>query len=219
MKVERNFAGLDAAAISQLADYLEKSPEEAMVRNPRKDQSLFQVTVQGQPVIAKQYVHRALKHRLASFFGQSNADRYCAIADYLGQRGVPVPAPVLLLKTGSGPLPQRSLYVMESVDGEMLLPQIRDLEADPDRLAIVARKVAGLIVKLCQAGVIHRDLNTKNLLLSSENAIRLIDFDHASRHRILGNRFARRQQRDIQTFLSTCHEGPKLAEAVRTLLA
>lgn len=218
MKAVRNPGSLDAAAIEELADFLHKSPEAAVVRNPRKNQSLFTANVQGRPLIAKQYVHCALKHRLASFCGQSNADRYCSISAYLRDRGLPVPAPVLLLKSGRGLLPERSLYVMESVDGEMLQRQLPALEADPERLAIVARKVVELILKLREVGVIHRDLNTKNFLLSPENEIQLIDFDHASRQAKQTRAVLKRHQRDIETFLSTCGDSPKLAESVRSLL-
>lgn len=218
MKRIRNFAGLDAAAISQLAQYLQMVPEKATVANPRKNQFLFEATVQRRPLIAKQYLHRAWKHRIASFCGQGNADRYCSIANYLRREGLPVPAPVFLLKAGRNLLPERTLYVMNSVNGDMLYHRLHALEADPERLAIVAEKVAALIVKLRQAGVIHRDLNTKNFLLSPDNELHLIDFDSASRHRIQGKRFARRHQRDIETFLSTCREGPKLAQAVRLFL-
>lgn len=218
MRRNRNFAGLDSAAISQLAGYLQKTPEEVVATNPRKKQLLFKTTVQHKPLIAKQYLHQAWKHRLASFCGQSKADHYCLIASYLKREGLPVPAPVLLLKAGRRLLPERSLYVMESVNGDMLYHRLHDLENDPDRLAIVAKNVADLIVKLRQAGIIHRDLNTKNFLLSPENELHLIDFDSASRHGIRGKRFVRRHQRDIETFLSTCREGPKLAQAVRLAL-
>lgn len=218
MKAVRNPGSLDAAAIEELADFLHKSPEAAVARNQRKDQSLFAANVQGRPLIAKQYFHRALKHRMASFCGHGNADRYYSIAVYLRERGLPAPAPFLLLKSGRGLLPDRSLYVMEAVEGDMLYPQLPALEADPERLAIVARKVAELIIKLREVGVIHRDLNTKNFLLSPENRIHLIDFDHASRHRKQSHDFFRRHQRDIETFLSTCGDAPKLAEAVQSLL-
>jgi tRNA A-37 threonylcarbamoyl transferase component Bud32 len=218
MKRVENLAGLDAAAIADLEAYLEKSPKQAAVTNPRKGQALFKATIQGRPLIVKQYSHRARHHRLASFCGQGNADRYCAIAQYLQRAGLPVPTPILVLKAGAGLLPERSLYVMESVDGDMLNQQLHELDADSERVAIVARKVADLMLQLREVGVIHRDLNTKNFLLSPENALHLIDFDHASFHRIRGKRFVRRHQRDIETFLSTCVDGPKLAAAVRSSL-
>lgn len=187
--------------------------------NLRKHQYIFETTSQGRSLIVKTYRHRALKHRLASFIGQGNADRYATLARLLRQSGVTVPKPVLILKTGRGLLPEHTLYAMERVEGSMLSSLLPQVEKDPRRMATLAAKVSSLILGLQRAGVVHRDLNTKNFLISNQDAVTLIDFDYSSCYSRRTRGFARSHERDIQTFLSTCHGAPQFAAAVRSHLS
>lgn len=213
-----NRGGLDEKGISSLLPYLSISPDAALAANPRKNQSVFESTLGEKAVIVKKYVHRAFKHRLASFIGQSNADRYSSIAEFLFEKGLPVPRPVVILKSGRGLLPEQTLFAMERADGAMLSRMLPDLENDPAAIRILVEKVSHLIRGLREAGVIHRDLNTKNFLVSEGYEVTLIDFDAASRPRRRGPDFIRRHERDISNFLSTCHGAPRFAAAVATHL-
>lgn len=213
-----NVGNLDASEISSLCEYLSKSPDEALVTNRRKNQYVFKTISEGKPLIVKQYLHLNLHHRLASLIGQSNADRYCSLAHFLRDLGVPVPKPLSIVRTGRGLLPEQTLYAMEHVEGSMLSTILLELETNSARMKLLAEKVARLILCLRQAGVVHRDLNTKNFLVSPLDEMTLIDFDHASRHRPQSSRFMRRHQKDIQNFLSTCHGAPRFAAEVASHL-
>lgn len=213
-----NFGDLDEEAIACLSGYVLKSPEEAIVRNERKNQYVFETKVGGRRCMVKIYFHRTLKHRLASFFGHGNADRYAATADYLLRVGQAAPRPMLLLKQGRGLLPEVTLYAMERVEGRMLFTLLEELENDPERIRILAKKIVRLIFALKNAAVIHRDLNTKNFLISEENDVTLIDFDASGYYSRNDRRVERRHERDVATFLATCRGAPRFAAAIEDLL-
>lgn len=203
------------AALERLQGYLEDpAPTRPIASNPSKNQYVFAETIDGRDVIVKLFVHKKTSHRIASFFGVSSADGYCEKARLLSSTGVPVPEAIALLKSGPGPLPARTIYVMSRAKGEMLYPLLPVIEADARRSEIIAEKFARLVQCLKVAGVTHRDLNVKNVLVTSENDLTLIDLDSARAHLFRGRTFRRRHQRDIQTFISTCHGAPRFAAAV-----
>lgn len=211
-------ADMGEAGLSHLLEWVGTPSDDPLATNRRKNQWVSQTAAEGKSLIVKTYIHRALKHRLASFCGHSNADRYSSIACFLKNKGLSVPQPILVVKSGPGLLPEKTLYTMEHVQGRMLFNILAELEEDPPRVKRVAERVCRLILGLRQAGVIHRDLNTKNFLVSDQDEVTLIDLDAATRHRIRGSRFVRRHQRDVHTFLSTCHGAPQFAAAVASQL-
>lgn len=218
MRRIRNLAGLSDAAIDHFAGFLEEASDVAIAKNLRKKQIVFETWFEGQAYIVKRYLHKAAKHRVAAFFRQSNADRYCATANFLMRQSFPVAAPVMTLTQGKGLLPDYSLFVMERVEGEMLSSILTKIEERPEKRRILAQKIAGLIMRLHTLSVVHRDLNTKNFLITDTDVIHLIDFDYASRHQKQTNTFEWRHGRDVECFLSTCHGAPLFADEVRSYL-
>lgn len=216
MRHVENLDDLSEKQVGHHRGFFSKATGEAIASNLRKHQYIFETTLEDRSFIVKTYQHRALKHRLASLIGQSNADRYATLARLLRQSGVPVPKPVLILKTGRGFLPEHTLYAMERIEGSMLSNLLPQVEKDPRRMATLAAKVSSLILGLQRAGVVHRDLNTKNFLVSKQHEVTLIDFDYSSCHPRRSRGFARSHERDIQMFLSTCHGAPQFAAAVRS---
>jgi serine/threonine-protein kinase RIO1 len=210
------------ADLERLRAYLVEDPATAptppVATNVNKNQYVFVEGVSGREVILKLFVHKKSSHRLASFFGVSSADRYFGNARRLLATGVPVPGPIALIKTGDGLLPDVTLYAMERAAGEMLYPMLASIESDARRIEIVAEKIVTLIRGLERAGVTHRDLNVKNVLLTPANEVTLIDLDSARSHASRGAAFRRRHQRDIRTFLETCHGAPRFAAAVAARL-
>jgi len=206
--------------IERLSSYLaEVAPRAPLASNHNKHQYIFTEVVGGRDVILKLFVHKKTSHRLASFLGVASADGYFKKAQLLKEAGLPVPGPLALLKSGRGLVPERTIYVMERAPGEMLYPLLPVIEADAGRTLAVAKGVAALVRGLRLAGVTHRDLNVKNVLVTPDNSLTLIDLDSARAHAWRGRAFRRRHERDIQTFLSTCLGAPKFAAAVSEQIA
>lgn len=214
----RNIARLTDDDLAHLATYFSLPPERALVTNRRKNQYVFEATLNGSALIVKQYLHRTLQHRLASLLGFGNAERYCSAAHFLSAAGILTPTPLAILKRFRGPLPVETLFVMRRVEGRMLSTMLAELEQNPERSQVLAKKIAGIIAALRENGVVHRDLNTKNFLIAEDDTVTVIDFDAASRHAKRNRQLARRHARDVNTFLSTCTAGPRFAEAVATHL-
>lgn len=206
--------------IERLSSYFaEDIPPAPLASNHNKNQYIFSGVVGGRDVILKLFIHKKTSHRIASFFGVSSADSYFKKAHLLKKAGLPVPGPVALLKSGRSLTPERTIYVMERAPGEMLYPLLPLIEADANRRMAVAAGVAALVRGLRLAGITHRDLNVKNVLVTPDNSLTLIDLDSARAHWWRGRAFRRRHERDIQTFISTCHGAPKFAAAVADRIA
>jgi serine/threonine protein kinase len=107
---------------------------------------------------------------------------------------------------------------MERLPGEMLVTQLKAIEADPARLADIAAQVAGILRGLHRAKVAHRDLNAKNILVTPDNRVSLIDFDFATCYPFRGRAFHRRHARDLRTFFTHCGADSVFAREVRRFL-
>lgn len=218
MRRVRNIAGLAAASVRGLEAYLAAEPATAWVTNVRKAQYVNLSTVEGREMVVKSYFHKTWKHRFVSFLGLANADRYVRACRVLAATGVAVPAPALVMKLGPGILPHATLLVMERLPGEMLVTHLKAIEADPARLADIAAKVAGILRGLHRAKVAHRDLNAKNILVTPDNRVSLIDFDFATCYPFRGRSFRRRHARDLGTFFNHCGADSVFAREVRRFL-
>lgn len=201
----------------ELARFLDNPTDDFCARNLNKGQFIYLKEIEGRRMVVKVFLHKTFHHRLAAWIHQSNADRYERACLILGRLGVSVPEPLLILKSGCF-FPERTLFAMGRVEGRMLLELLPEIAADPERIAVLAPRIAGLILVLRQAGLIHRDLNTKNILVTPENQVSLIDFDFTRRP--LGGKvaFLKKHRRDIQTFASTCGPATGLATAVLALV-
>ena len=218
MRRVRNIAGLSADTIRSLESHLEQEPATAWVTNVRKGQYVNRFEADGREWVVKTYFHKTWQHRLVSLLGMANADRYVKTCHALAAAGVVVPTPALVMKLGKGPLPDAALMVMEKLPGDMLVNQLKSIEADPERLEDVASKVAGIIRALRRSCIAHRDLNAKNFLVTPDNRVSLIDFDFASSHFFATPSFRRRHRRDVRTFLNHCGPDSAFAAAVARML-
>lgn len=218
MRRVRNIGGLDESVVRGLEHYLDAEPDTAWVTNVRKSQYVNLAETGGRPLVIKTYFHKKWAHRFVSWLGMANADRYVKACRILADTGVRVPACTLVLKRGRGVLPQGTLLAMEKLSGEMLVRDLPAIEADPERLAILSAEVATVILALRETKVTHRDLNSKNFLITPDNRVSLIDFDFATCHWFRSWIFHRRHQRDLATFFNHCGADGPFATAVRRLL-
>ncbi|MFO7957312.1 MAG: lipopolysaccharide kinase InaA family protein [Candidatus Brocadiia bacterium] len=142
----------------------------------------------GPGLVVRQYVHGGLLGPLfgSLFMGEKRMLREFRTALHAVDRGVATARPVALrVEPVFGPV-VRAHFVSELIQGARnLLDVCADLRGesgtDPPR-AHAARAVAGSIADLHDAGILHGDLNLKNILLRGlpdRPEVFIIDFDRA----------------------------------------
>ena len=76
----------------------------------------------------------------------------------------------------------RIYMVMEWAEGQLLRQIIHDLKVLPEERALhIAIKVCGALEHIHSRGVAHRDMKPENIMVDSEDNIKLIDFGIASK--------------------------------------
>lgn len=143
----------------------------------------------GPGLAVRQYAHGGLCGRLRGtlFLGAGRMSREFRVAMAAHRRGVPTAMPVALrVEKVLGPV-VRAHYVSETIAGAVdLLELLKDAElaAEADRVPRrrLARAVADAVAAMHDAGIVHADLNVKNLLVRDaldEPQVFVIDFDKA----------------------------------------
>lgn len=213
LHIPRNHSFSPAALEAIIECLRTPSTEGAIGLNTVKKRFVYPLDLDGRRLVGKLYIHQTLPHRIGAWAGLSYADRYLMHARTLVDAGYRAPRPVGVFKEGRGLLPERSLLVMERVDGEEIRHVLGDIESDADRIREIAPQIAHLIKGLWLEGISHRDLNTKNFLVDG-NAVALIDLDSASQHAKGSRTLNDKHRRDVQTFLNACRSEPRFAAAV-----
>lgn len=90
-------------------------------------------------------------------------------------RGLPVPAPLAALCERVGPFSRGWLMTRLIPEVVPLADRLAERSGDAD----LWRQVGRVIRRFHDAGVVHADLNARNILLGQEDAIHLVDFDRA----------------------------------------
>lgn len=103
--------------------------------------------------------------------------RELGVADALVRRGVPTPEPLAGIRREALP----GLYRAEIVVREV--PDARDLaaalRAQPERKAELLAAAARLLRQCHDAGLLHPDLNARNILIAPDGAAMILDLDRA----------------------------------------
>ena len=93
----------------------------------------------------------------------------------LTDMGLPVPAPLAALCRRQG-LFYRGWLLMERI---LDVQALADLLGERSNAPALWRAVGATIARFHQAGVVHADLNARNILVGEGDAIHLVDFDRA----------------------------------------
>lgn len=106
--------------------------------------------------------------------------------EFARSRGVAVPTIAGALVRPAGRCSYRGdLFVVEEPGAVDLLDYVR-AERDRRRLRAVLRRTGAEVRRMHEAGIDHRDLNVKNVLVREDGAVMILDFDRARLHPRLG---------------------------------
>jgi tRNA A-37 threonylcarbamoyl transferase component Bud32 len=137
------------------------------------------VALDGCKLVVRQYRHGGLFRALTgdSFVSEKRVLAEAEILKHLREKGVPVVSPFCALVEGA--LPLKRLYlatVMEEESTDLL--EYFQAAGKKQRLRIV-KALARFFWSMEQAGVYHPDLHPRNVLVTSEGKLILLDFDKA----------------------------------------
>ena len=144
---------------------------EEIYRN--KEQSIIRFQAAGRDLISKTYLLQSAKQKLAALLGNSRARRSFRAARQLVSAGIPTPQPIFLKEEGSI-LPHTSVLVTKFCDYSSLFDQIYSSSPiHTDTLKNILR----ILHQLRSVRCAHGDFHARNLLISPEGRIQLIDLD------------------------------------------
>ena len=150
------------AFVTGLDAFCAALPDHATI--PRARTALFRCSALGEAVVVKRFQVRGNRwKRLTDRIGEGKALRTFRIAGELARRGVRTPEPLAAFERRNGGALVEAWYVCADQPSS---GTVRDLlRADhPDRLAHI-RRFGTWAARVHDAGVLHRDFNSANILL------------------------------------------------------
>ncbi len=154
--------------------------------------SAFIVVVPGiGDVVIRRYLRGGLIGKLCldSYLFPTRPTRELAVLAYARSRDVPVPEVLGASVMSAGLLGYRGRIATRMIPDSRTLPVfIVEKGEDGRRITGVLRKSGAAIRRMHEAGIAHADLNMNNILIASDGAPFIIDFDKATVHRELGTR-------------------------------
>ena len=150
------------AFVAGLDGFCAALPVEATIHHARN--ALYRCRALGESVVIKRFQVRGNRwKRLTDRIGEGKALRTFRIADELSRRGVHTPTPLAACERREGGALVAAWYVCADQPNA---GTVRDLlrTDHPDRLAHI-RRFGAWAAEVHDAGVLHRDFNSANILL------------------------------------------------------
>lgn len=147
----------------------------------------------GGRAVVRHYVHGGLLRKVtgSTFAGSERFFREVRVSEHLRAHGVNTPEVLgLLVQAGRLGLSRASLVTRMIEGGRDLLTYLlsedgRAQMTDPALKKAMIRTTANEVRKMHDSGVIHADLHVKNLLVTPEGSVFILDLDRArSRERV-----------------------------------
>lgn len=162
------------------ADYIRAHDHRVETAGGRGTALLFERD--GRELVSRHYWRGGLWGKLAGdrFFrgakGSARAFDEFLLLQRLCHRGLPVPEPYLARKITSGLCCRNDLVTLRISQSRNLADIIRDRELSPEEM----ERIGKVLAQFFAAGVLHTDLNIRNILLDTSGAVFIIDFDKCS---------------------------------------
>lgn len=131
--------------------------------------------------VLKQYLRGGWAARVSrdryvfSGFERSRPVREFRILEILNGAGLPAPEPLAALCRRDGGFYSGWILTRRIMDGEPLAEQLAARNSDRD----LWRAVGACIRRFHSAGLVHADLNARNILVGPSGGVHLIDFDRS----------------------------------------
>lgn len=133
--------------------------------------------VEGLPIVGKRFHARSRWVAIRRMLGRSPACRAWRNARRVQAAGLRTPATVLCVERRFGPLRGESYLFTEWVDARASDEYLADDRIPARRKALVLGRIIQAMARLHDAGLAHRDLKARNMLIDSDGQVVFIDLD------------------------------------------
>ena len=128
---------------------------------------------------------RCLKTMHTTGISVNTLEKEFALQEAFYKAGIPVPEPILFAQPDakSGPM-KNGVIAMEEIDGQTLEELIKELIATGEKMPLeefnrIKETVRDIIKKCHENKLYHRDLKTKNIMITKSGEVKLIDLGDA----------------------------------------
>jgi len=170
---------LSAKDITQHLEAIKQLPNNATIIKDKRGQSIYQCSINNDPIIIKKYKLSSFKRKLSTILRHSRAERSLRAATAFKKNSIPTPSPhIVIIK---GPLIPHTAYIsFTQFDGNLLTDYIAQ---NPQNINTVISQISDTFKKMASAKISHGDLHVLNILVDHNASISIIDLDGTRMHK------------------------------------